>query len=162
MTEFADGVDLSLEQFFTENSWIEMSNFEKRCYTNKKINYEFFLNLGLNPDKPDFMKKVKNRKYLNKFKEENRSKEKKEESVELKEKVSKIVQSKKNNDAVFPLKQTSKNFGEKSRSCKTYFQNLMPRTEAYLKNLEILQELLERQLEKLEGNGSKENSVSTK
>ncbi|CAL1289691.1 unnamed protein product [Larinioides sclopetarius] len=161
MTEFVDGVDLSLEQYFTENSWKEMSNFEKRCYTNKKINYEFFLNLGLNPDKPDFMKKVKNHKYFNKIKEENRSNEKKEESVKLIEKISKMVQSKKN-DVFFPLNKTSNNFIEKNRSCKNDFQNLMPRTKAYFKNLEILQELLERQLEKLEGNGSKERPISTK
>ncbi|XP_055938180.1 uncharacterized protein LOC129968348 [Argiope bruennichi] len=138
-------------QFFDEDYWQEMSDFEKCCYANKKKNYEFFLNLGLKPQKPHFMKKVKNRKYLNTFKERNSPKKKIEKSAKLTEKVSETVQVKKKSCVDFHLKQVSDNFCEKNQSCKVSFQNLVPRTKAYLKNLETLQVLLERKLEKLEG-----------
>ncbi|GFS84015.1 KRAB-related domain-containing protein [Trichonephila clavipes] len=58
--EHSADVDLSVKQFFDIDAWGRMSDFEKRCYSNKKRNYEFFLKIGLNPQKPEFMKSLRN------------------------------------------------------------------------------------------------------
>ncbi|PRD23297.1 UNVERIFIED_CONTAM: hypothetical protein NCL1_46725 [Trichonephila clavipes] len=141
--EHSADVDLSVKQFFDIDAWGRMSDFEKRCYSNKKRNYEFFLKIGLNPQKPEFMKSLRNSSNNcnlqalddSKLGEKQVSKSSRKNSSEKNLKVDDDIQltvSKTNNFS----------FGS-CQAGREFFQNLRLRTKKHMKNLEILHELLE-------------------
>ncbi|GFQ64959.1 KRAB-related domain-containing protein [Trichonephila clavata] len=132
----SDEVDSSVKQFFDIDAWGRMGDFEKRCYTNKKRNYEFFLKIGLNPQKPEFMKSLKKSSYSCNRQDWNDSKLGERQN-------SSETHLKTDDDIQLAVSKTNHCAFGSCQAGREFFQNLMLRTEKHMKNLEVLHELLE-------------------
>ncbi|GFU21213.1 KRAB-related domain-containing protein [Nephila pilipes] len=150
-----DDKDLSVKQFFDVDVWRKMSDFEKRCYSNKKKNYDFFLKIGLNPQKPKFMKSVKNLNYSSKSQERSDSKMRIKRTIESSRKSLSEGNSKNKKYIELAVSKTKIVPYGSYQPGREFFQNLTLRTEKHIKNLEVLHELLETVLKNIDDQNTK-------